>query len=103
MGVYEIVWAIDANQVPYVRDTRCMYFEVVAKYDNSLGADAKKWPVVYCWRVDGKYVAVAYDARSKKLYACAEYKFFSGFKRWLERFYPMANLVPQFEVKERRG
>lgn len=88
----------DAHEVPYEVDVDSLDYEVVGRWNCDLCPSLHKDEIVYCWRMNEKYHAVVYvGGHTDRLYDCGEYKYYSGFARWLERFYPLAYQVSHYE------
>lgn len=69
------------------------YRIVISEWDTKLCEPLHKDETVYCWFIDDKYCPVVYYTAEACYYICAEYKTYTGFCKWLEKFYPQAYLV----------
>lgn len=90
----KVVMGSDPHITPYgVELSSLRDRTVISQWDTRFCHTLRESEVVYCWRMNDKYYAVVYVPADRCYYVCAQYKFYSSFKKWLERFYPQACLV----------
>ena len=91
-----VVMGSDPHKVADVVDIDSLDFEVVSQWDTALCGSFHKGEIVYCWRMNESFCPVVYLPSTDRLYLCAEYKRYASFKKWLERFYPLASQVSHY-------
>ena len=86
----KVLWGADPHGIPARKDlSEINYKELAAFYNRETNQE------ILCWLIDGLYHPAVFPAApyDRRYIVCGAYKTVKGFKGWLTRFYPAAELI----------